>query len=64
MADTASNLFKIILGIFLIALPIYALIFNFYGLWNATWILIKGGITLFIILIGLIFLILGFSELK
>ncbi|MDD5253923.1 MAG: hypothetical protein PHG05_02350 [Candidatus Nanoarchaeia archaeon] len=64
MGDTLLSLVKIVVGIIFIALPIFALIFNFYGLWDAVWILIKAGVVLGIVAVGIIFLILGFMELK
>ncbi len=66
MANPTSSLFKVVLGLVLIILPIYlvlgVLFFKSWGL--DTLALIKGGIVLFVIFIGLIFLLLGFSDLK
>lgn len=63
MADVLKNLFKIILGLVLIVLPIwFAVLFPGWG--QAAVDLIQGGIVIAIILIGLVLLVLGFSELK
>ena len=64
MANAAKSLIKIILGVILIGIPIYALIYNLWGSWTAVWLVIKAGIVLGVGLVGLIFLILGFTELK
>ena len=61
-----KGLFKIIVGILLVMIALWVAIVNLFG-WNwgaATLDLIKGGIILSIIFIGLIFLILGFTDLK
>ena len=57
---------KILIGLILIIVPI-ALILGIpycYSWGLAAWQLIKGGVVLFIIMIGLLMLILGISELK
>ncbi|MDD5178133.1 MAG: hypothetical protein PHT54_02530 [Candidatus Nanoarchaeia archaeon] len=64
MSETALSLIKIIVGIVLIGLPIYVLIFNVWGLLDAVWLLVKAGVVIGVALIGLIFLVLGFTELK
>ncbi|MBL7147874.1 MAG: hypothetical protein ISS82_03550 [Nanoarchaeota archaeon] len=58
--------FKIIVGILLVIIALWVAIVNLFG-WNwgqATLDLIKGGIILAIIFVGLIFLILGFTDFK
>lgn len=63
MAEVAKNLLKIIVGIILLIVAAWILIS--FSTWTvATWRLIQGGIVLTIILIGIAFLILGFSDLK
>ncbi|MBI2667744.1 hypothetical protein HYX17_03145 [Candidatus Woesearchaeota archaeon] len=66
MANPISSLFKLVLGLVLIALPIYLVLeVGFFRSWGiAALDLIKGGIVLFVIFIGLVFLLLGFSDLK
>ena len=57
-----NNLIKIIFGLILIVVAVW------FGIWagwfNAVWVLIKGGLVLLVIFIGLILLLLGFSDLK
>ncbi len=60
--NVAANLFKIVFGILLIIVAVglsYQL-----GWWAATLNLIKGGIVILVILIGLVLLLVGFSDLK
>jgi|TARA_Y100000310_G_scaffold282433_1_gene303634 hypothetical protein len=66
MANPTSSLFKLVLGLVLIILPIYlVLAVPELSSWGAAALaLIKGGIVLFVVFIGLIFLLLGFSDLK
>ena len=35
-----------------------------FEFWNATWVFLKGGLVWFLILIGLLFIMLGISDLK
>lgn len=61
-----KGLFKIIVGILLIIIALWVSIGKLFG-WNwgeATLNLIKGGIILAVVFIGIIFLILGFTDLK
>ena len=61
-----KGLFKIIVGVLFIIVSLWVAIVNLFG-WNwgaATLDLIKGGVILTVIFIGLIFLILGFTDLK
>ena len=61
-----KGLFKIIVGILLVIIALWVSVVNLFG-WNwgaATLDLIKGGVVLAVIFIGLIFLILGFTDLK
>ena len=64
MANPISSLFKLVLGLVLIALPVYLVLeVGFFRSWGlATLDLIKGGIVLFVIFIGLVFLLLGFED--
>ncbi len=64
MSNAAKGLFKVVLGIIIILIPIYLFVGNVWGLWSATWALIKGGVALLVLLIGLIFVLIGFSDLK
>ncbi len=61
-----SKWIKILLGLILLVVPLY-LVFPGMPLssWGeATWELIKGGITIFVILMGIILVIIGIDELK
>lgn len=61
-----KGLFKIIVGILLVIVSLWVAVVNLFG-WNwgqATLDLIKGGVILTVIFVGLIFLILGFTDLK
>jgi len=57
-----NNLIKVIIGLILVVVAVW------FGIWagwfGAVWTLIKGGIVLLVIFIGLILLLLGFSDLK
>jgi len=64
MVNVAKGLFKVVLGIIIALIPIYLWISNTWGLGVATWMLIKGGVALLVLLIGLIFILVGFSDLK
>ncbi|MCX8194173.1 MAG: hypothetical protein N3G19_02310 [Candidatus Pacearchaeota archaeon] len=57
---------EILLGIVLIVVPILivTLVPTFYNWGLAAIEFLKGGIVIFVVLIGLIFLILGISDLK
>ena len=63
MADIAKNFFKVVVGLILIVLPIWAV--TYWRDWGqATLDLIKGGVVIGIILVGLLFLLLGFTGMK
>ena len=55
---------ELILGIILIIAPLYVTLSN-WGAWGqATLEFIKGGIVVGVILLGLLFIILGISDIK
>jgi len=63
MAEVAKNLFKVVFGVLLILASIW------FAAWKQDWgqaalDLIKGGIVLLVVLIGLVLLFVGFSDLK
>ena len=63
MGDVAKNLLKIIIGIILVVGPILgAITFKSWGL--ATLKFLQGGVAILVVLIGLIFLFIGFSDIK
>nr|MBI4156683.1 hypothetical protein [Candidatus Woesearchaeota archaeon] len=63
MADTIGSLFKIVLGLIFILIPLYFAVFRWKNtLGIATLEFIEAGITVFVILIGLALVIVGFSD--
>ena len=63
--DIIKNLFKVVLGVVLIFLALWlSMVYNQYGWWTAALNLIKGGIVILVVMIGLVFLLVGFSDLK
>jgi hypothetical protein len=55
---------EILLGLILVIAPIYAWLVNYWGLGAAALTFFKGGLVWLIIIIGLLFLMLGISDLK
>ena len=55
---------EIIVGLLLLIIPIYGWIVNLWGFGDAALVFLKGGIVWVLIMVGLLFLILGISELK
>ncbi|MBS3084403.1 hypothetical protein J4411_00635 [Candidatus Pacearchaeota archaeon] len=57
---------KIILGIILVIIPLYLIVPGMpLSDWGAaTWEVIKGGVTIFIILLGIVLIIMGIDELR
>jgi len=66
MTKAAKSLFKVVLGLLLLIVPIYLFAYDPWNwqLWQAVWTLIKGGVAILVLLIGLIFVLVGFSDLK
>ena len=63
MAEVAKNLFKVVFGVLLVIVVIwFASAYSDWG--QAALTLIKGGIVLLVVLIGLVLLLVGFSDLK
>lgn len=60
--EIVKNLFKIVLGIVLILVTLWLSYSNSWG--TAAVELIKGGVVVMVILIGLMLLLVGFSDLK
>ena len=56
--------FEILVGLILIIAPIYVWGMNYLGLGVAALEFFKGGIIWFILMIGILFLLLGISDLK
>ena len=55
---------EILIGLILIILAVYSWMTNIWELGAAALIFLKGGIIWFIIMIGLLFLMLGISDLR
>ena len=55
---------EILLGLIFILLAVYAWMANIWAMGEAALIFLKGGIIWFVIMIGLLFLMLGISDLK
>lgn len=55
---------EILVGLILLIVPIYAWVVNFGGFGDAALTFLKGGIIWFLILVGLIFVIMGITDLK
>ena len=55
---------EILLGLILVIAAVVAWGYNLYGFGDAALEFLKGGIIWFVILIGLLFLMLGISDLK
>jgi hypothetical protein len=59
-----KKLIEIVMGLILLLVPLYAWITNLWGVGDAALNLLKGGIIWILILLGVILLVLGISELK
>lgn len=55
---------EIFVGLILVVASVYAWMSNFLGMGDAALTFFKGGIIWFVILIGLLFLMLGISDLR
>jgi len=55
---------EILVGLILLLVPIYLWIIDFWGMGSAALTFFKGGLIWFILMIGLLFLMLGISDLK
>ena len=55
---------EILVGLILIVAAVYAWGMNYYAIGQAALSFLKGGIVWFVIMIGLLFLMLGISDLK
>ena len=55
---------EILIGLIFVVIAVYAWMTNLYGFGTAALEFLKGGIVWFIIMIGLLFLMLGISDLR
>ena len=56
--------FELFLGLVLIAVAVYVWGMNLYGFGQAALLFLKGGIIWFVIMISLILILLGISDIK
>jgi len=61
---TMNKWLEILVGLVLIALAIYAWGMDLYGFGESALMFLKGGIVWFVIMIALVFILLGISDLK
>lgn len=59
-----NKFIEIIIGILFLVIPIYVWIVNLWDFGDAAFVFLKGGLVWFLILIGLLLLVLGISELR
>jgi len=59
-----NKFIEILIGLILLVVPIYAWITNYWYLGEAALLVLKGGIMWGLILAGIMFLVLGISDLK
>ena len=55
---------ELLLGLILVVAPIYAWGMNYWGMGTAALEVLKGGIVWAVLLVGLLFILLGISDLK
>lgn len=55
---------ELLIGLIFVISPVYVWMTNFWGLGDAALAFLKGGLVWFFIMIGLLFLMLGISDLK
>ena len=59
-----NKIIELLVGLVLLVVPIYAWITNFWGVGSAATAFFKGGLVWLLILIGVVFLLVGISDLK
>ncbi len=59
-----NSILEILFGLILLLVPIYLWIVNFWGMGTAALTFLKGGLIWFVIMIGILFLMIGISDLK
>ncbi len=59
---------EILLGLILVIAPIliafYSQAWGLWNFWGPAWAFLKGGVFWFVVMIGVLFIILGLSDLK
>jgi hypothetical protein len=56
--------FELLIGLIFVTGPVYVGLMNLWGLGDAALNFLKGGIVWFFVMLGLLFLMLGISDLK
>jgi hypothetical protein len=59
-----NKFMEILIGLVFLVVPIYAWIVNFSGFGTAALVVLKGAVMWGLILIGVLFLVLGISDLR
>jgi len=59
-----NKFIEILVGLVLLVAPIYAWIVNLWGFGDAALMVLKGGVVWGLVFVGLLFLILGISDLR
>lgn len=62
--NTMNKWVELLLGLILVVVAVYVWGMNFWGMGNAALDFFKGGIVWFVIMIGLLFIMLGISDIK
>lgn len=61
---TMNKWLELLVGLILLLVPIYAWITNLWGFGAAALSFLQGGLVWLLLLVGLLFIILGISDLK
>ena len=59
-----NKFLEILVGLVLLTVPIYAWIVNFWEVGTSALVFFKGGLVWMLIMLGVLFLLLGISDLK
>lgn len=59
-----NKFIEILVGLIFLIIPVYVWIVNLWGFGNAALVVLKGGIMWGLLLVGLLLLVIGISELR
>jgi len=59
-----NKFLELLIGLIFLLVPIYAWIVNFWGVGDSALVFFKGGLVWMLILIGVVFILIGISDLK
>jgi hypothetical protein len=59
-----NKFLELLVGLVFLLVPIYLWIINFWGVGDAAMIFFKGGLVWLLIFIGVVFILIGISDLK